>query len=182
MRKRNSELSHPAGSYGSGFFEWLHIFFVAAVIVGLVYTCLFQVIRIEQDSMLPTIQNGTHVFVSKWSYFTGKPNYGDIVVFYNENDDNNYIKRIIGMSGDEIIIKDGNVYRNGNVLYEPYIAEITDGEYSIIVPKDTYFCMGDNRNLSIDSRDDLVGCVTDGQIVGKVICSLFPYKNYNKEN
>lgn len=182
MRKRNSELSHPAGSYGSGFFEWLHIFFVAVVIVGLVYTSLFRIIRVEQDSMLPTIQNNTRVFVSKLSYLTEKPNYGDIVVFYNEKDGNNYIKRVIGMSGDEIIIKDGNVYRNGSILYEPYIAESTVGEYSITVPEDTYFCMGDNRNLSIDSRDEAVGCITREQIMGKVICSLFPYKNYNKEN
>lgn len=182
MRKRNSELSHPSGSYGSGFFEWLHIFFVAVVIVGLIHTCIFQVIHVEQSSMLPTVQDGAHVFVSKMSYLFKSPEYGDIIVFYNEYDEDNYIKRVIGLPGDEIIIKDGNVYRNGTKLYEPYIAEDTSGEFSMIVPENTYFCMGDNRNLSIDSRDDTVGCIAEEQIMGKVIFSVFPYKNYIKES
>lgn len=180
MRKRNSELSHPYGSYGSGFFEWLHIFFVAVVIVGLVHTCVFQLIRVDGISMMPTMSDDTYVVVSRLSYLFGEPEFGDIIVFYNENDEYNYVKRVIGIPGDEIIIKDGDVYRNGNLLKEPYIADYTDGEYRENVSVGTYFCMGDNRNLSIDSRNDGVGCIEEKQIIGKVVCSVFPYKNYNR--
>ncbi len=173
MRKRSSELSHPSGSYGSGFFEWLHIFFIAVVVAGLIHTCVFQIIRVDGISMLPTMQDGTHVFVSKASYWLSEPCFGDIVVFYNENDEYNYVKRVIGLPGDEIIIKDGEVYRNGSLLTEPYIAEKTDGEYSIRVPDGEFFCLGDNRNPSVDSRDDGVGCIKQNKIIGKVIF-VFP--------
>lgn len=174
--KRNTELCHPSGGYGSGFFEWLRVFFVAVVIAGVINTALFQIVLVEQISMHPTLESGTRVYVSRCAYWFDDVQCGDIVVFFNPADEYNYVKRVIGLPGDEIIISDGIVYRNGNPLTEPYIAEITDGEYSIRVPDGEYFCLGDNRNLSTDSRDEYVGCITDSQIVGKVIFKVFPWE------
>ena len=173
--KRNTELCHPSGGYGSGFFEWLRVFFVAVVIAGIINTALFQIVLVEQISMHPTLESGTRVYVSRCAYWFDSVQCGDIVVFFNPTDEYNYVKRVIGLPGDEIIISDGTVYRNGVPLTEPYIAEITDGEYSIRVPDGEYFCLGDNRNLSTDSRDEYVGCITDSQIVGKVIFKVFPW-------
>ena len=67
--KRNTELSHPSGGYGSGFFEWLRVFFVAVVIAGLVNTAFFQIVLVEQISMSPTLESGTRVFVSRCAYW-----------------------------------------------------------------------------------------------------------------
>ena len=173
--KRNTELSHPSGGYGSGFFEWLRVFFVAVVIAGLVNTAFFQIVLVEQISMSPTLESGTRVFVSRCAYWFDDVQCGDIVVFFNPADEYNYVKRVIGLPGDEIVITDGTVYRNGKPLTESYIADITEGEYSIIVTDGKYFCLGDNRNLSTDSRDEYVGCVTKSQIVGKVIFKVLPF-------
>ena len=84
------------------------------------------------------------------------------------------MKRVIGLPGDEIRIENGSVYRNGTLLVEPYIKEVTSGDFSITVPDGKYFCMGDNRNVSIDSRDERIGCIAKSAIIGKVIFSVSP--------
>ncbi|MBP3348646.1 MAG: signal peptidase I [Clostridia bacterium] len=175
MRKRNSELSHPAGGYGSGFFEWIHIFFVAVVVAGLVGVCLFQIVRIEQISMEPTFYHGDKVVVARSVYWFDEPKSGDIVVFSSDDGEYNYIKRVIGVPGDEILIEDGVVYRNGKALLEPYISEATEGSFFIKVQDGEFFCMGDNRNSSIDSRHDAIGCIAKRDILGKVVYSIAPW-------
>ena len=176
MVKRCTEVAHPSSGYGSGFFEWIHIFFLAVVVAGMLNSCIFQIIVIEQHSMENTLTENSKVFLSKCSYWVSEPESGDIIVFHDEKNQSNYVKRVIGLPGDEILIKDGNVYRNGTLLKEPYIKETTQGEFSIVVPERTFFCMGDNRNVSIDSRDERIGCVSKSQILGKVIFSISPLK------
>ncbi len=174
MIKRRSDIAHPSSGYGSGFFEWIHIFFMAVVIAGILNCCIFQIIVIEQHSMDPTLAEGEKVYLSKCAYWLSEPKSGDIIVFYDENSSSNYVKRVIGLPGDEIRIENGSVYRNGTLLVEPYIKEVTSGDFSITVPDGKYFCMGDNRNVSIDSRDERIGCIAKSAIIGKVIFSVSP--------
>lgn len=116
------------------------------------------------------------------------PERGDIVIFESNliNEENGkdklLIKRVIGLPGDEIEIKNDQLYLNGEAYVEDYLPDgITpagdiprEGE-TFIVPDGQYYCMGDNRVVSIDSRSSEVGCVTEDQIVGKAVIRLFPF-------
>ena len=121
------------------------------------------------------------ILVSKQAYSNRDIRFGDVVLHYAGSVDSEggyvqYCNRVIGMPGDEIEIKDARIIRNGVRMDEPYVlGEHTFGEMdAIIVPAGCYFVLGDNRFLSIDSRDDRVGLVTRDQIQGKVVFRLLP--------
>lgn len=137
--KRYDDVVHPSSGYGCGIFEWIHILFVAIVFAGILNGAVFQVVTVEQYSMEPTLYEGNRVYMSKCSYWFSSPEFGDIIIFYNESSNSNYVKRIIGEPGDEILIDGYNVYRNGILLDEPYINEPTNGYFSIVVPEGKYF-------------------------------------------
>lgn len=143
---------------------------------------------ISGPSMENTLQNHDYIFVSAQSYkfLKGTPEYGDIIVFPVVRKDGeivpgkgknqeNYIKRVIGLPGDIITIKDGKVYINGKKKNETYIKDgVTDGgiaDYK--VPKDQVFVMGDNRLNSEDSR--MIGTVPIEIIRGKAIVRIYPH-------
>lgn len=164
-------------------FDWIHIFFIAIILAGLLNCFVFQLIKIEQTSMVPTFMSGEKVLLSKASLWFNTPQCGDIIVFLDESKNENLIKRVIGVPGDTIEIKNNAIYRNGTKLNEPYIngtmntrlyivtGQDSDGHdiisTSITVPEGTYFCLGDNRNVSRDSRE--IGCIPLEKILGKVI-------------
>ncbi len=127
--------------------------------------------------MVPTLEDGQIVVTVKSSHFEQ----GDIVAFYQGN--KLLIKRFIAGSADWVDIDtDGNVSVNGVALDEPYIAEKAYGDTNIElpyqVPDNRYFLMGDNRDVSVDSRNTAVGCVSDEQIVGKVIFRIWPLNQF----
>ena len=149
------------------------ILIVVAAAAILVATLWMPVLRIYGTSMVPTLEDGQIVVSVKSSSF--EP--GDIVAFYHGN--KLLIKRFIAGPADWVDIDaDGNVSVNGTVLDEPYIAEKAYGETNITlpyqVPDNRYFLMGDNRDVSVDSRNTAVGCVSDEQIVGKVVFRIWP--------
>ncbi len=122
--------------------------------------------EVHNVSMLPTIQPGERIIVSKTAYFFGEPERGDIIVFHSEQGRQvDLIKRIIGLPGDTVEVAARTVFINGEPVAEPYIAE--QPTYTLApyhVPEGEYFVLGDNRNLSSDShsgwtipRDDIVG-------------------------
>jgi signal peptidase I len=120
--------------------------------------------------------------VNRIPYITGKPSHGDIIVFkahvYSDTgEEKDLIKRIIGMEGDVIEIKDGVVYRNGEALEEDYIyGGITPGDMAPFTVDEGYvFVMGDNRQNSLDSRDPSVGEVAVSDVLGRVDLRLFPF-------
>lgn len=174
MLKRQNEIAHPSSGYGSGFFELVHILFLAVAVAGILNYCVFGIIKIEQYSMEPTLNNAERVYLSKCAYWLSEPKRGDIIVFFDEGTKTNLVKRVIGLPGERIEIKDGNVYCNGERLDEPYIKEKTSGNYEVVVPDGMYFCMGDNRNKSIDSRDERIGCIPRSDIIGKAIFVISP--------
>ncbi len=149
------------------------ILVVVAALSVLVATLWMPVLRIYGASMVPTLEDGQIVVSVKSSSFES----GDIVAFYQGN--KLLIKRFIAGPADWVDIDaDGNVSVNGTVLDEPYITEKAYGETNIElpyqVPDKRYFLMGDNRDVSVDSRNTAVGCVSDEQIVGKVISRIWP--------
>ncbi len=153
------------------------ILVVVAAAAILVATLWMPVLRIYGTSMTPTLEDGQIAVSVKSSSF--EP--GDIVAFYYGN--KLLIKRFIAGPADWVDIDaDGNVSVNGSVLDEPYIVEKAYGETNITlpyqVPDNRYFLMGDNRDVSVDSRNTAVGCVSDEQIVGKVVFRIWPFSQF----
>ncbi len=149
---------------------------VAAVAV-LVATLVLPIFRIYGSSMTPTLSDGDLIVAVKGNNFEE----GDIIAFYYNN--KILVKRAIATAGDWVDIdEDGNVKVNGEELEEPYLDEKSLGECNIElpyqVPEGKVFVMGDHRNVSIDSRNTSVGCVSEEQIVGKLIMRFWPFKSF----
>lgn len=145
---------------------------VAAAAV-LVATLWLPVLEIYGSSMSPTLEDGEIVLSLK----TGELKPGQVIAFYYNN--KILVKRVVARSGDWVNIDpEGNVYINGNLLEEPYLEEKALGECDIElpyqVPENHVFVMGDHRSTSVDSRNTAVGCVTDEQIVGRLVLCMWP--------
>jgi signal peptidase I len=131
------------------------------------------ILRIYGSSMSGTVDNGDLVASIK----TNNMKTGDVIAFYYNN--NILVKRVIAVSGDWVDIdEEGNVYVNQTLLNEPYLSSKAFGETNIElpyqVPEERIFVMGDNREVSIDSRNTAVGCVSDEQVVGKIVFRVWP--------
>ncbi len=152
---------------------------VTAAAAALVATLVLPVLQIYGSSMTPTLVEGDVVVTLK----TSDMHRGDIVSFYYSN--RILVKRVIGLPLDTISIdNDGNVYVNGAYVEEPYLSEKALGECDIefpyTVPEASYFVMGDHRATSIDSRTTAVSCITQDEIVGKIIYTIWPLKNLGR--
>lgn len=150
---------------------------VVAAAAVLIATLWMPVLQIYGNSMVPTLEDGQIVISVKTSNFQS----GDIVAFYHGN--KLLIKRFIAGSSDWVNIdEDGNVFVNDEKLDEPYLTEKAFGNTNIElpyqVPDQRFFLMGDNRDVSIDSRNKAVGCVAADQIVGKVVFRIWPLSEF----
>ena len=190
--------------------EYARSFFPIILIVLLIRSFLFEPFRIPSDSMMPTLLDGDFIFVNKFTYGLrlpvinaefvdfGEPHRGDVVVFRLPSDPStNYIKRLVGLPGDHVVVREKRVYVNGEPqpvqvdgIYEGFgytgdqIGRETLGgvehrvlydpsrpsvDFDGVVPPDHYFFMGDNRDNSRDSRFPEVGFVPTGNVVGKAV-------------
>ncbi len=146
---------------------------VLSLILFLAINAISARIRVDGYSMEPTMHTGEFVIVNKIAYSIGDPERGDIIVFeYPRNPEQEYIKRVIGLPGDEISVRNGEVYVNGNMLDEPYIKAAPAYQGSWTVPADSLFVFGDNRNNSSDSHN--WGEVPMDNIIGKAIFVYWP--------
>lgn len=145
--------------------------FAAAVVLCVTLFC--PVLQVTGDSMEPGLREGNLILTRKTDHLKT----GDICGFYYNNE--LLLKRVIGVPGDMVDIDaEGNVSVNGQILNEPYVLQKalgkSDVSFPLLVPEDCYFVMGDNREVSIDSRSSIIGCVNREQIEGKVILKLWP--------
>ncbi len=162
----------------------LYFVFVIAISYGIV-TFIGQRTQVSGNSMNPTLQHKDNLLIDKISYRFNDPKRFDIIVFeYLEEPGTHYVKRIIGLPGETIQIKDSLIYVNGEVLEEHFGAEamLMEGiaKDEITLGEDEYFVLGDNRNHSKDSRDELVGAVKKDQIIGKVWIRIWPLSSFGK--
>jgi len=145
---------------------------LVAIAIGLCIRYFAMPVKVIGHSMEQTLQNGDYMLMDRMSYRNSNPQYGDVVVTNSglENGQKKLIKRVIGLPGDKIVVKDGHVFRNGKMSNESYIKEemlptefVTD-----VVPEGQVFVMGDNRNDSLDSRSPSVGTLSVKQdLIGK---------------
>lgn len=190
--------------------EYARSFFPVILIVLLIRSFLFEPFRIPSESMMPTLLDGDFIFVSKYAYglrlpvlntkviSTGEPQRGDVIVFRLPSDPaTNYIKRLVGLPGDHVVVRGRRVFINGEIVpvqldgvYEGrghngarlgierlgqvehkvlYIPERYTRDYDEVVPEGHYFFMGDNRDNSRDSRYSEVGFVPEANLVGKAV-------------
>ena len=130
-------------------------------------------IRVDGASMEPTLESGEFVIVNKLAYMLGKPQVGDVIVFHYPRDPSQeYIKRVIGLPGDQVSVLAGKVYVNNQPLEEDYIAASPVYEDTQNVPEDALFVLGDNRNNSSDSHN--WGTVPLDYVVGKALFVYWP--------
>lgn len=138
---------------------------------------------VNGDSMNDTLQSGDNLMVDKLSYRFKDPERFDIIVFPYEHQENTYyIKRIIGLPGETVQVKNGSIYIDGELLTEPYGKEPMEragiaGE-PVKLAQDEYFVLGDNRNNSSDSRDPSVGNIHRDRIVGKAFIRIWPLDEF----
>ncbi|MCQ4863210.1 signal peptidase I [Pseudoflavonifractor phocaeensis] len=176
IEKERARLRHKS-RYSRTLRSTIAILVVVAAVAVLVATLWMPVLRIYGSSMAPTLNDGQIVISLKTIDFKT----GDIAAFYYGN--KLLIKRYIAGASDWVYIdEDGTVSVNSIELDEPYLAEKALGQTNIDmpyqVPDKRYFLMGDNREASVDSRNTAVGCVSEEQIVGKVVFCIWPIDRF----
>ena len=180
IEKERSRLQYRS-RYSRTLKSTIAVLLVVAAIAVLVATLWMPVLRIYGTSMVPTLEDSQIVISVKTESF--EP--GDIAAFYLGN--KVLVKRYIAGPGEWINLDEsGNVFINGEPLDEPYLTEKSYGQTNIElpyqVPDERYFLMGDNREVSIDSRNTTVGCVEKEQIVGKIVFRIWPLSKFGLIN
>ncbi|PYQ37922.1 MAG: signal peptidase I [Acidobacteria bacterium] len=167
---------------GTSFGVWLRDLVVSLAISAFIIIFLYQPVKVEGTSMMPSLEDQERIFVNKFVYRLEPIERGDIVVFrYPRDPSKSYIKRVIGMQGDDIRIDGGQVYVNGKALDESYVpSEYTDQRSypDIVVPPHCYFVLGDHRSMSNDSRD--FGSVNQSFIYGKAVFGYWPMEKMGR--
>ena len=157
---------------------------IVFVLTYLVVEFVGQRTVVSGSSMESTLSDGNNLIVDKLSYNFKDPERFDIIVFKYQHEENTYyIKRIIGLPGETVQIdKDGNIFVDGSLLEEDYGNEVILNpglaEEPFILGEDEYFVLGDNRNGSTDSRDPLVGAVSEDWILGRAWVRIWPLSDF----
>lgn len=175
--KKQQRIARHPGLYN--FIDWVKVIALAVIIA--LFLNYFVIINsnVPSGSMEPTIMTGSRMIGFRLSYTFSEPERGDIIIFkYPDDTSINYVKRIIGLPGETVEIKDGCVYIDGEVLEEDYLEVVTEGDFGPYeVPEGCYFVMGDNRNNSHDSRYWDNTYVPEENIIGKALLCYWPLSN-----
>ncbi len=168
--------------YSGGLFLEMASIMIVLVVVGVILNFfVFSITPIKGVSMEPNFHSGDVVFVNKFVYLSGDPKRGDVVGLRFPGDPNKekYIKRLIGLPGDTILINAGKVYVNAQPLKEGYLPKdmISEPDMSIKIKDDQYFIVGDNRPNSSDSR--IWGTASKKDFIGKVKMVVWPLKDFH---
>ncbi len=168
---------HGSSKKGGGFLEFLIILLVTfALVFGFVRPFVVEAFYIPSESMVPTLEVGDRVFVNKFVYRFSEPERGDIVVFESvEGGEQDLIKRVVAIPGDNVSVQNGALFINGERREEPYVNnKFPDDSFygPTTVPQGSVFVMGDNRNNSRDSR--FFGPVAVEHIEGEAFVTFWP--------
>ncbi len=183
----NGEMLDPEEkktNYKKEIMEMIIYFVVVIVSVLLIHQFVGQQIEVSGSSMESTLHNEDHLILEKISYEIDRPKRYDIVVFrpYSEDRNTYYIKRVIGLPGETIQIIGSDIYINDQLLTEDYGNNpISDGGIAkkpIVLGRDEYFLLGDNRNNSKDSRDGSIGAVKETAIIGRAWVRIWPFEDF----
>lgn len=171
--KAELERENYKRSYSSVLRSTIYMLIVVAAVAVLVATIWMPVLQIYGSSMTPTLDEGDIVVSVKGNDFEK----GDLVCFYIGN--KLLVKRYIAGPGEWVNIDDyGNVYVNDELLDEPYVTDKSLGDCNIQlpyqVPDEQIFCLGDHRRTSLDSRNTVIGCINEEQLVGKIVFRVWP--------
>ncbi len=177
-----AEEAVPEKKKGTEVMSWIRDILIAVIIAVIIAQCIQPTI-VREHSMQNTLQPNDYLILNKLAYrFGGEIEYGDIVVFHSnlqteDGDEKLLIKRVIAKGGDTVSIADGQVYRNGELLDEPYTKDgyTNGGMDETVVPEGQLFLMGDNRVVSVDSRSQKVGFISEDLVIGKAVLRLFPF-------
>lgn len=151
---------------------------IAVAVALLLRMFVFQITEISGDSMNPTLISGERAISSSVSYYFNDVEREDIIVFHapDRTDGAYYVKRVIGLPGDHVVIADGKVSVNNKVLAEDYLEDATtEGSIDTMVPTGEYFVLGDNRAVSHDSRNPDVSTIKKEEILGKLVFMIYPF-------
>lgn len=185
IKQRRKQKCANAGREIAG---WVLTLVFAAVLALLINSFVFFFARVEGNSMLGTLKDGEVLFVWRAGYVFGQPQRGDIVIChypetaeggYLDQKNTCYVKRVIGLPGDTVSIRQGTVYINGEALKESYLeTERIDSQSmeAVVLEEGEYFLMGDNRSDSTDSRR--MGAVERGKILGKAVGVVYPFTEF----
>lgn len=159
--------------------SWIMYLLLVIGVSFLIVIFVGQRTKVQGRSMETTLSDGDNLIVDKISYRFRDPKRFEIIVFpYQYQENTYYIKRIIGLPGETIQIKDGYIYINGELLEEDYGAEVMNQSGIAADPielgEDEYFVLGDNRNHSADSRDPSVGVLKRDQLMGRAFVRIWP--------
>lgn len=185
----NEQEEKPKFSLVRELFSWVKIFLIAMVIAYCINNFVIINANVPSGSMENTIMTGDRMIGLRTAYWFNEPKRGDIVIFKNPDDENEtFVKRLIGLPGEKVVIKDAKIYINDSEkpLKEDYLPEEwtrgngADKALEFNVPDDGYFMLGDNRNLSRDARYWTNTYVTMDQIIAKAKWVYWPWDNRAK--
>ncbi|OGY64520.1 MAG: signal peptidase I [Candidatus Harrisonbacteria bacterium RIFCSPLOWO2_02_FULL_41_13b] len=160
--------------------EIIEVVVIALVTVFIIRSFLVQPFLVNGASMEPNFEDGNYLLVDEISYRFAAPRRGEVVVFRYPNDRSVFfIKRLVGLPGERLVIRDGKIYIEGKELSEEYLGPTphTEGKISVNLGKDEYFVLGDNRSYSFDSRN--WGPIQREDIIGVARIRVFPFNAMN---
>src|SRR5207302_3804957 len=161
---------------------WLRDLIISLAISAFIIIFLYQPVKVEGTSMMPSLDDQERIFVNKFVYRLEPIERGDIVVFrYPRDPSKSFIKRVVGVGGDHISIDSGQVFVNGKLLDEDYVPQNYEDQRSYpetVVPQGSYFVLGDHRSMSNDSRD--FGPVSQSHIYGKAVFGYWPMEKLGR--
>lgn len=167
--------------------DWGKAIGVAVILAILIRTFLFSPTIVDGESMMTTLKDGEFLIVNKFVYRVGAPKHGDIVTFH-ATEKKDYIKRVVGVAGDRIVMKDDQLYINGVQMDEPYLHDsiaywhelegtpFTEDFFVDEIPDGTIYVLGDNRRSSRDSR--IIGPIPLDRVIGRADVSIWPIPTF----
>ena len=169
LRKKESQRREFRG--------WILSLTAAVVIALILRFFVFEFIRVDGESMMPTLLDEEYVFMEKVTYWFSEPQRGDIIICSYPNRTDTYVKRVVGIEGDVIEVSGGVLYINGEPNDDYFQGAMNNDLSPVTVPEDHVFVMGDNRNASMDSTNSSIGPLPYSMVQGKALFIIWPPAN-----